>query len=78
MSNCFVSLFDRYRGSDSDDMNITEYKETTNLVSLKTKPTFAQLISQMFNSQGLKSPTAVSSRLVGILVFVFCKCFFFL
>lgn len=62
----------RYRRHESDDVGVTEYKETTNLVSLKERPTVSRLLSQVFNSRGLRSPTAVTSRLVGILVLIFC------
>ncbi|KAJ1527058.1 hypothetical protein ONE63_008599 [Megalurothrips usitatus] len=61
-----------YRRHESDDVGVTEYKETTNLVSLKERPTVSRLLSQVFNSRGLRSPTAVTSRLVGILVLIFC------
>ncbi|KAE8742054.1 hypothetical protein FOCC_FOCC012429 [Frankliniella occidentalis] len=62
----------RYRCYESDEIAVTDYKETTNLVSLKERPTISKLFAQVFNSQGLKSPTAVSSRLVSILVVLYC------
>ncbi|XP_034241850.1 high affinity cationic amino acid transporter 1-like isoform X2 [Thrips palmi] len=62
----------RYRYHESDDVGASDYKETTNLVSLKDKPTFSRLLAQTFNPQGLKTPTPVTSRLVSIEVLLFC------
>ncbi|KAK3909811.1 Cationic amino acid transporter 2 [Frankliniella fusca] len=62
----------RYRCYDSDETANTDFKETTNLVSLKEKPTVSKVLAQVFNSHGLKHPTAVTSRLVSILVVLYC------
>lgn len=62
----------RYRYHESDDTCAIDYKETTNLVSLKDKPTVSKLFAQVFNSSGLKTPTPVTSRLVSLEVILFC------
>lgn len=62
----------RYRYHESDDMGASDYKETTNLVSLKDKPTVSKLFAQMFNPRGLKTPTPTTSRLVSVEVLLFC------